>query len=256
MESNKTLAGKIALVTGASGGLGEYFARVLAAHGARTVLAARRMEKLEATAAEIATAGGEASCVSLDVTVSDQVPLAFDAAEKAFGTVDLLINNSGIAVPGQFPNIPESDWDAVIGTNLKGAWMMAQEAARRMIAAEIGGSIVNLASVLAFRAQKALSTYSISKAGVAQMTRAMASELAPHGIRVNALAPGYIATEMNSDFLYSRRGQEMMRQVPLGRYGEAGELDECLLMLSGDRSKYLTGAVIPIDGGHSLAIRD
>jgi NAD(P)-dependent dehydrogenase (short-subunit alcohol dehydrogenase family) len=144
----------------------------------------------------------------------------------------------------------------VIGTNLKGAWMMAQEAARRMIAAETQGSIVNLASVLAFRTQKALSTYSISKAAVAQMTRAMAAELAPHGIRVNALAPGYIATDMNSDFLYSSRGQEMMRQVPLGRYGEMEELDECLMMLAGDRSKYLTGTVIPIDGGHSLSIRD
>lgn len=253
---DQMLAGKVALVTGASGGLGEHFAGVLAAAGARTVLAARRLEKLEATAENIRSAGGEASCVSLDVMESEQISAAFDIAEATYGTVNVLINNSGIAVAGQLPNIPESDWDSVIGTNLKGAWMMAQEAARRMIAAEIEGSIVNLASVLAFRAQKALSTYSISKAAVAQMTRAMASELAAKGIRVNALAPGYIATEMNRDFLYSRRGQEMMRQVPIGRYGEAGELDECLLMLSGDRSKYLTGAVIPIDGGHSLSIRD
>ena len=143
-----------------------------------------------------------------------------------------------------------------MGTNLKGAWMMAQEAARRMIAAETRGSIVNLASILAFRTQKALSTYSISKAAVAQMTRTMAAELAAHDIRVNAMAPGYIATDMNSDFLYSSRGQKMMAEVPLGRYGALEELDECLLMLSGDRSKYLTGAVIPIDGGHALSIRD
>ena len=187
---------------------------------------------------------------------SAEIPIVFDQAEETFGSVDILINNSGIAVAGKLPNIPEDDWEAVIGTNLKGAWMMAQEAARRMIAAKKEGSIVNLASVLAFRAQKALSTYSISKAAVAQMTRAMAAELAPHGIRVNALAPGYIATDMNSKFLYSKRGQEMMRQVPLGRYGQMEELNECLMMLAGDKSKYLTGAVIPIDGGHSLSIRD
>ena len=134
--------------------------------------------------------------------------------------------------------------------------MMAQEAARRMMSAKEGGSIINLASILAFRTQKALSTYSISKAALAQMTKTMAAELAPHSIRVNAMAPGYIATDMNSDFLYSDRGQKMMAEVPLGRYGNLSELDECLLMLSGDKSKYLTGAIIPIDGGHSLGIRD
>ena len=254
--TDKPLAGKVALITGASAGLGKHFAAFLAAQGAHTVLAARRLEKLEETAAPIRAAGGIAHCVTLDVMQSAQIPAAFHQAEGAFGTVDILINNSGIAVAGKLPNVSEDAWDSVIGTNLKGAWMMAQEAARRMIAAETQGSIVNLASVLAFRTQKALSTYSISKAAVAQMTRAMAAELAPHGIRVNALAPGYIATDMNSDFLYSSRGQEMMRQVPLGRYGEMKELDECLMMLAGDRSKYLTGAVIPIDGGHSLSIRD
>lgn len=253
---DKPLDGKVALITGASAGLGKHFAGVLASAGARVVLAARRIEKLEETAAPIRKAGGQVQCVTLDVMESEQIPAAFESAESAFGTVNILVNNSGIAVPGKLPNVPEADWDAVVGTNLKGAWMMAQEAARRMIASETEGSIVNLASVLAFRAQKALSTYSISKAAVAQMTRTMASELAPHGIRVNSMAPGYIATDMNSDFLYSPRGQEMMRQVPIGRYGEASELDECLLMLCGDRSKYLTGAVIPIDGGHALAIRD
>ena len=253
---DKPLKGKVALITGASAGLGKHFASVIAEAGAQVVIAARRLDKLEETARPIIDGGGKVHCVTLDVMESEQIPAAFDAAETAFGTVTLLINNSGIAVPGKLPNVSEDDWDSVIGTNLKGAWMMAQEAAQRMIAAEVEGSIVNLASVLAFRTQKALSTYSISKAAVAQMTRTMASELANHGIRVNAMAPGYIATDMNSAFLYSPRGEEMMRQVPTGRYGEAGELDECLLMLSGDRSKYLTGAVIPIDGGHALAIRD
>ena len=248
---DKPLEGKVALITGASAGLGKHFASVIAEAGAQVVIAARRLNKLEETAQPIIDAGGQVHCVTLDVMESDQIPAVFDAAEEAFGTVDILINNSGIVIAGKVPNIPEDDWDSVIGTNLKGAWMMAQEAARRMI-----GSIVNLASILAFRAQKALSTYSISKAAVAQMTRTMASELAPYGIRVNAMAPGYIATDMNSDFLYSPRGQQMMGEVPIGRYGELGELDECLLMLSGDRSKYLTGAVIPIDGGHSLNIRD
>jgi NAD(P)-dependent dehydrogenase (short-subunit alcohol dehydrogenase family) len=253
---DKPLEGKVALITGASAGLGKHFASVIAEAGAQVVIAARRLNKLEETAQPIIDAGGQVHCVTLDVMESEQIPAAFDAAEEAFGTVDILINNSGIVIAGKVPNIPEDDWDSVIGTNLKGAWMMAQEAARRMIAAKQQGSIVNLASILAFRAQKALSTYSISKAAVAQMTRTMASELAPYGIRVNAMAPGYIATDMNSDFLYSPRGQQMMGEVPLGRYGELGELDECLLMLSGDRSKYLTGAVIPIDGGHSLNIRD
>ena len=254
--SDRPLSGKVALVTGASGGLGLHFARVVARNGARTVLAARRLSKLQELALQIEDEGGQAAAIELDVTDTAAVPRAFDQAEDAFGTVDILVNNSGIAIAGQLPNVPEADWDAVIGTNLKGAWMMVQESARRMIAAESGGSIVNLASVLAFRAQKALSTYAISKAGVAQMTRTMACELASHGIRVNALAPGYIVTDMNRKFLLSRRGQEMMRQVPLGRYGEPEELDECLLMLAGDRSKYITGAVITIDGGHSLAIRD
>lgn len=253
---DRLLSGKVALVTGASAGLGLHFAKVVAAAGARTVLAARRLEKLKDVACAIEDAGGQATPLALDVTESAAIPDAFDAAEEVFGTVDVLINNSGIAVAGQLPNVPEADWDAVIGTNLKGAWMMAQEAARRMIAAEVSGSIVNLASALAFRAQKALSTYAISKAGVAQMTKTMAYELAAHDIRVNALAPGYIVTDMNRRFLLSRRGQEMMRQVPLGRYGEPEELDECLLMLAGDRSKYITGAVIAIDGGHTLAIRD
>ena len=250
------LNGRVALITGASAGLGQHFAKVIALAGAKTVLGARRLDRLENTAKPLRKLGAQIHCVVLDVMDTTQILAAFDTAEKEFGTVDLVINNSGIAVPGKLPNIPEDDWDSVMGTNLKGGWMIAQEAARRMIDAKREGSIVNLASVLAFRAQKALSTYAISKAAVAQMTRTMASELAPHGIRVNAMAPGYIATEMNSNFLYSVRGQEMMRQVPVGRYGEMSELDECLLMLSGENSKYLTGAVIPIDGGHSLSIRD
>ena len=250
------LAGKVVLITGASAGLGKHFASVMARAGAQVVLAARRLEKLEETAAPIRSAGGEVHCVTLDVMENDQIAVAFALAEETFGIVTILINTSGIVIAGKYPDISEKDWDAVIGTNLKGAWMMAQEAARRMISAKKGGSIINLASILAFRTQKALSTYSISKAAVAQMTRTMAAELAPHDIRVNAMAPGYIATDMNSDFLYSRRGQQMMGEVPLGRYGELHELDECLLMLSGEKSKYLTGAVIPIDGGHSLSIRD
>ena len=250
------LDGKVALVTGASGGLGEHFAETLGRAGAKTVLAARRLDKLEEVADRIRAAGGEALSGELDVTDSAAVPAAFDAAEAAFGTVTVLVNNSGIVVPGSVPDLSEADWDSVLDTNLKGEWVMAQTAARRMIAAGTGGSIVNLASALAFRVQRALATYAISKAAVAQMTRAMAYELAEHDIRVNALAPGYIVTNMNRDFLLSRRGQEMMREVPIGRYGEMEELDEILLLLAGDNSKYMTGAVIPIDGGQTLGIRD
>ena len=163
--TDKPLAGKVALITGASAGLGKHFATFLAAQGAQTILAARRLEKLEETAAPIRAAGGIAHCVTLDVMESTQIPAAFDQAEGAliysstFGTVNILINNSGIAVAGKLPNVSEDDWDSVIGTNLKGAWMMAQEAARRMIAAETQGSIVNLASVLAFRTQKGVAAF-------------------------------------------------------------------------------------------------
>ncbi len=250
------LAGKVAFVTGASGGLGEHFARTLAQAGAAIMLTARRGDRIEAIAAEINDEGHKAAGTVLDVSDADAIPLAFDAAEKAFGTVTVLINNAGIVIPGKVEAISESDWDAVLDTNLKGGWLMAQEAARRMLAAKLEGSIINISSAVAFRVQKQLSTYAISKAASAQMTRTLAYELAPHGIRVNALAPGYIATEMNREFLVSRRGQEMMQQVPLGRYGEPEELDELLLLLAGDRSRYVNGAVIPVDGGHILGIRD
>ncbi|MDP6388540.1 MAG: SDR family oxidoreductase [Alphaproteobacteria bacterium] len=250
------LDGHNAIVTGASSGLGRHFALTLARAGAKVALAARRTDKLQELADEIADLDGHGLPVKLDVTDAASVRAAVETAETELGPITILINNSGIALPAAAVDISEEDWDAVIDTNLKGAWLVAQEVARHMIRLKHGGSIVNIASALFDRVQSRLSTYAISKAGVVQMTKALALELARHDIRVNAIAPGYIVTEMNREFLTSPRGQEMMRQVPQRRFGELEDLDAPLLLLAGEGSRYITGAVIIADGGHGLAIPD
>ena len=250
------LDGHNAIVTGASSGLGRHFALTLARAGAKVALAARRTDKLQEVADEIADLDGHGLPVKLDVTDAASIKEAVAAAETELGAITILVNNSGVVIPGAAVDITEEDWDAVIDTNLKGGWMMAQEVARHMIRLKHGGSIVNIASVLGARVQNQLSTYAISKAAVVQMTKALALELAHHDIRVNAIAPGYIVTDFNRGFLTSSRGQEMMRQIPQQRFGELEDLDATLLLLAGDGSRYITGAVITADGGHGLAIRD
>ncbi len=249
-----SLEGKCALVTGASSGLGRHFALVLARAGAKVAIAARRVERLEALAAEIRDAGGTAAVIALDVTDPTQVPRAFDAAEAALGPIDILVNNAGVATGTWFTKLTEESWREVLDVNLDGVFRVGREAAVRMAARKSGGSIVNIASVLGLGVLKAVAPYAVSKAAVIQLTKAMALELARDNIRVNALAPGYIATELNAEYLASDAGKRMIARVPLGRAGELDDLDGPLLLLVSDAGRYMTGSVIVIDGGQTLAI--
>lgn len=247
------LAGKTALVTGASSGLGRHFAQVLAQAGAKVVLAARRMDELEKLAGEIAAAGGQAVAVRLDVTDAAAVRAALDAGEARLGGVDILINNSGIAQGVPVLDQTEEDWDRVLDTNLKGAFLVATETARRMRDAKRAGSIVNIASILGLRQSGQVTAYATSKAGLIQMTKSMALELARYNIRVNALAPGYINTEMNRDFMDTPVGEALVKRIPQRRIGRPEDLDGALLLLASDASRYMTGAVIAVDGGHLVS---
>jgi len=240
------------LITGASQGLGRQFARVLAAHGAAVVLAARQTGKLKAIEEEIRGKGGRAASVALDVTNIASIPAALDAAEAALGPVTVLINNAGVAIEKLATEQTEADWDAVVGANLKGAYFLATEAARRMIARKQDGNIVNIASVLGTGVLKAVSPYAISKAGMIQATKAMALELAGQNIRVNALAPGYIDTEMNHDFWSTPGGERLMKRIPQRRVGAESDLDGAILLLVSKASRYMTGSVVTVDGGFLL----
>ncbi len=254
LSSLFSLDGKVALVTGASGGLGARFARALAGAGACVALAARRVDRLAALAAEIEGAGGRALAVELDVTDEDAVSGAFDAAESALGPVDILVNNAGIARMGLVADMAVEDWDAVIEVNLRAVFIVARVASRRMIARGAGGAIVNIASVLGERVTKGGAAYSASKAGVIQLTRTMALELARHDVRVNAIAPGYFLTGMNEGFFETEAGEKMIGGVPMRRVADPKELDAVLLTLAGPGGSYATGSVVVVDGGHSLVI--
>lgn len=249
-----SLHGRTALVTGASSGLGRHFADVLARAGARVAVAARRIERLETLADEIRATGGEAVPVPLDVTDPVSVKSAFDAAEAAFGPVTILVNNAGVPSNTFFTKLTESDWRQVLDVNLDGVFRVGQEAARRMMAAGSGGSIVNVSSVLGLGVLKAVAPYAASKAAVIQLTKAMALELSRERIRVNALAPGYVVTELNSEFLASDSGQKLLGKVPFGRAADLTELDGPLLLLASDAGSYMTGSVIVVDGGGLLAM--
>jgi len=249
------LTGKVALVTGASSGLGVRFAEVLAENGAAVALVARRAERLAALAARIEAAGGRAVAIEADVRDRAAMQRAFDAAERAFGTVTVLVNNAGVVQAGRAVEMTEEEWRGVLSTNLDAVFYWAQEGARRMLAAGTGGAIVNIASVLGMAADKGVIGYAAAKAAVIQLTRNLALELAFKGVRVNAIAPGWIITEINREYLTTGPGAAMKRQIPMGRFGEPQDLDGPLLLLTSDAGRYITGTTIVADGGQVVALR-
>lgn len=252
MTSNRfDLAGKTALVTGASSGLGEHFARILAAAGARVVVAARRAERLQALVDDLRGQGHDALAVTMDVTDAGSIDTGFTQAAEHFGRVDILVNNAGIGDAVPFLKMDEGNWRSMLDTNLDGAWRVAHRASVAMAADEQGGSIINIASILGLRVGQGLSHYAVAKAGVVQLTKAMAMELARNHIRVNAIAPGYFRTEMNDDYFASEKGQDYISQkVPMRRLGQLEELSGPLLLLASEAGSFMTGTIINVDGGH------
>ncbi|MFQ6023968.1 MAG: SDR family NAD(P)-dependent oxidoreductase, partial [Acidiferrobacterales bacterium] len=222
----------------------------LAHAGAKVVLAARRLDNLKALATQIEAEGGQALPVAMDVTELESVSAAFSAAADEFGPISVIVNSAGVVSTESALELKERDWNRVIDTNLKGAWLVAQEAARRLVDAGIGGSIINIASIAAFRVAGHLAPYAASKAGLMHLTRALALEWARHDIRVNAIAPGYIETDLNRDFFASPPGQAMIKRIPQRRLGKPEDLDGALLLLASDASRYMTGSAIVVDGGH------
>jgi NAD(P)-dependent dehydrogenase (short-subunit alcohol dehydrogenase family) len=253
MSKRFDLSGKVALVTGASSGLGVHFARTLAAAGASVAIAARRADRLASLQAELLEAGVKAAAVELDVQSGKSVKAAFDAAEKMLGAIDIVVNNAGISIVKPALDMPEEDWDAVVDTNLRGAWLVAQTAAKRWVAAKRPGVIVNIASILGLRTIGQVAPYNASKAGLIHLTRALAMEWARHSIRVNAICPGYIETEMNRDFWKTTGGQRLIERIPQRRIGQPEHLDGALLLLTSEAGTFMTGSVLTVDGGHTVS---
>jgi NAD(P)-dependent dehydrogenase (short-subunit alcohol dehydrogenase family) len=249
------LDGKVAMVTGASSGLGLRFAQCLAENGAAVALVARRADRLKTLAAQIEKAGGKAIPIEADVRDRAAMAQAFDAAEALLGPVTILVNNAGVAHSGRAVEMPEDEWRRVLSVNLDAVFFCAQEAARRMLTAGKAGAIVNIASVLGLGVGKGAVAYATAKAGVIQLTKAMALELAFKGIRVNAIAPGWFVTDLNREYLAGEAGVKLKREIPIGRFGEEGDLDGPLLLLASDAGRFVTGATIVADGGQIVALR-
>jgi len=245
------LRGVTALVTGASSGLGLHFSRTLAQAGAEVVLAGRRKATLGAPMHEIQAQGGQAHAVAMDVRDRDSVRRALDEAAARTGKcLDVVVNNAGVADTKAALDYTDEDWDSIVGTNLGGAWTVAQEAASRMVAAQLPGSIINITSILANRVAGGVSPYCAAKAGLRHLTQALAVELARYRIRVNSLAPGYIVTDLNRDFLEGEKGGQLRMRNPMRRFGTLADLDGPLLLLASPASAYMTGAELVVDGGH------
>ncbi len=254
------LSGRVAFVTGASSGLGAQFAKTLAAAGAGVVLAARREERLKTLRADIESQGGDAHVVTVDVTDPDSIKAAVAHAETEMGAIDILINNSGVSTTQKLTDVQPDDFDFVFGTNTRGAFFMAQEVAKRMIARSkgeapgtyTGGRIVNVASMAGLRVLPQIGVYSMSKAAVIHMTKAMALEWGRFGINVNALCPGYIDTEINHHHWKTEAGQKLVQMLPRKRVGQVQDLDAVLMMLCAPESHFVNGAVIAADDGFGV----
>ncbi|WP_269621334.1 SDR family NAD(P)-dependent oxidoreductase [Zhongshania sp. BJYM1] len=248
------LTGKVALVSGASSGLGEHFAEVLAAYGAVVICTARRVDRLENLAAKIQANGGKAYAVEMDVTDRASVKRALDKAEELAGVPAVVVCNAGATGGQPFLEMEEAVWDHVLDVNVKGVFNLGQEAAQRMVAAGIAGSIVNISSICGTRTFPGLAHYSSSKAAVDHLTRSMAQELAPHNVRVNAIAPGYFLTDLTADYYATEAGQKDVAGLPLSRLGKLEELDGQLLLLSSDAASFMSGGVYTVDSGHSIRL--
>ncbi len=250
-----SLQGRVALVTGASSGLGTQFVKALADNGAAVALVARRAERLKALKDDIEGTGGKAVAIEADVTDRAAMTRAFDEAEKMFGTVTILVNNAGIAQSSRRAiEVTAEEWRKVLSVDLDAVFYNAQEAARRMLAANKKGAIVNIASVLGFGVSKGVAAYAVAKAAVVQVTKALAVELAFKGVRVNAIAPGWFVTEINDKYLTGEAGDALKRAIPMGRFGKDGDLDGALLLLASDAGSYITGATVVVDGGQVVMI--
>jgi NAD(P)-dependent dehydrogenase (short-subunit alcohol dehydrogenase family) len=247
------VAGQVALVTGASSGIGRHFAALLAAAGAKVALAARRVDRLAELAREIEAAGGQSLPIACDVTRSDNAAAAVATAENELGPLTLLVNNAGVVVSKPVLQHTEADWDHVVDTNLKGAWLMAREFAQHLVGLKRPGRIINISSVLGFRTIGRVPAYCAAKAGLTHLTHVLAMELARYEILVNALAPGYVETDFNRAFFQTEPGKALISRIPLKRLGQTGDLDGALLFLASPASAYVTGAVIAVDGGHGVA---
>jgi NAD(P)-dependent dehydrogenase (short-subunit alcohol dehydrogenase family) len=248
-----SLNGRGALVTGASSGLGRAFAGMLARAGAAVALAARRQDSLDVVRQEIERAGGRAIAVTMDVSNAASVDAAVRAAAAGLGKLDILVNNAGVTLTKPVLEITEAEWDRQVDTNLKGAFLVAQAAARLMRDQANGGAIVNIASILGLRVAGQVAAYLTSKAGIVHLTKGMALELARHRIRVNALCPGYIETDLNREFFASDTGRALIQRIPQRRLGQASELEAPLLLMCSDAGSYMTGAVLAVDGGHLVS---
>ncbi|MCZ4353912.1 SDR family oxidoreductase [Roseovarius aestuarii] len=251
--SSMDLTGKIAVVTGASSGLGAHFAQVLGRAGAQVCLIARSTDKLKTVTEELAAQGISADCYAGDVTDRSALEAAFADIANTHGGTDILVNNAGIARTAPYLDMDEADWSAVLDTDLAGVWRCGQIAARQMVQRDSGGSIINIASILGQVVQPTQTNYAAAKAGVLHMTKAMARELGRHNIRVNAIAPGYFQTEINADFFASDAGAKMINKLFPRRLGALHELNGPLLLLASDAGSFMTGTTLTVDGGATLA---
>ena len=248
-----SVAGAVVLVTGASSGIGEHFAEVLALAGAKVAAVARREDRLADLTRRVEAAGGTCLPLACDVTKRDSIAAAIEAAERQLGALSILVNNAGVVVSKPLFEHTEEDWDYVVDTNLKGAWLVARDFAHHLADRKRPGRIINISSVLASRTIGRVPAYCAAKAGLSHLTQVLAMELARYGILVNALAPGYVETDFNREYFQSEPGKALIRRIPLRRIAQPADLDGALLFLASPASAYVTGAILAVDGGHAVA---